>query len=589
LLEDNDIGWAWWPMKKIESVAGPLSVEKTTQYQTLLDYWSNGGTAPSAAFAKATLMEITELLKIENCFFQKDVIDAMFRQVNSNETRPFKDHTIPGLVMATNYDMGVIGEAYFDVESANYQVSTGTFTSWNNGWRYRNDGVDIDVCNDNINTNGYAVAWIDDGEWMQYEVEVTSEAVYDINVRVAAGVSGGSFHFMAGDSDISIPFYVSNTGGWQTWITRTVPNVILGPNDNKIKFFANQSGFNVSSFEFVEKGPTTELENIFVSAITVDENTIQLNVNKYLEDNLTSLPANFEIFANGTSLPITNIVSAPNNARILYFTVDHTMNSTETLRISYNGNNINATDGTALTTFIQKDVKNTLFFIHPIPGKVEAEEYFEMSGIQLENTSDNGGGQNIGYLDPEDYIDYKIAVSTSGIYQIDYRTASEISNGSIDLQLVSENGEVNTIVSNHNFSLTGGWQTWSTTSHQVQLPAGIQTLRIKINQAPFNLNWFDLNLLMATNILTQNLTTLKVFPNPSNDIFQLELGLKNALDTKLEIRDFSGQLIYAKDLENTLEIKETISLSDFPNGIYLLSIITNDGELHTEKLVKISQ
>ncbi|MFT5748246.1 MAG: endoglucanase, partial [Paraglaciecola sp.] len=89
LYEDNTMGWAWWPMKKVEAVAGPLSITKNDGYQTLLDYWSNGGTTPTANFAKTALMQLAEDLKVENCRYQKDVIDALFRQVYSDETIPY--------------------------------------------------------------------------------------------------------------------------------------------------------------------------------------------------------------------------------------------------------------------------------------------------------------------------------------------------------------------------------------------------------------------------------------------------------------------------------------------------------------------
>ena len=89
-------------------------------------------------------MEVTELLKIENCIFQKDVIDAMFRQVVSDDTKPYKLHNIPGIIHASDFDLGAAGQAYEDSQDANYQVSTGAFTAWNNGWALRNDGVDIE-------------------------------------------------------------------------------------------------------------------------------------------------------------------------------------------------------------------------------------------------------------------------------------------------------------------------------------------------------------------------------------------------------------------------------------------------------------
>ena len=46
LIEDHDIGWAWWPMKKLESISCPMSVTKTVDFQNLLDYWSGGSGQP---------------------------------------------------------------------------------------------------------------------------------------------------------------------------------------------------------------------------------------------------------------------------------------------------------------------------------------------------------------------------------------------------------------------------------------------------------------------------------------------------------------------------------------------------------------
>jgi endoglucanase len=39
LVESNNIGWAFWPMKKIENLAGVTSVTKTPEYDQLLKYW----------------------------------------------------------------------------------------------------------------------------------------------------------------------------------------------------------------------------------------------------------------------------------------------------------------------------------------------------------------------------------------------------------------------------------------------------------------------------------------------------------------------------------------------------------------------
>ena len=390
LFESNNIGWAVWPMKKIESIAGPLSIIKTNGYQTLLDYWNGTGNKPSAAFTKTALMEITEGLKIENCIFQKDVIDAMFRQQTSTATIPFNTQKVPGVVYATDFDMGQVGEAYFDVDIADFRVSTGNFTAWNSGWTYRNDGVDIEKTEDNVNSNGYNVGWTANDEWMQYDIEVAESGVYSANVRVASGADGGQFHFAIGEGAISPIVNVSGTDGWQNWRTVTAQNMVLTPNDKKIRFYIDKAGFNVNSFEFTKVSDSNIIPTEFVAATTLDDHTIQLSLNKRLAA-LAAGNNNFMIFINNAVASISNIVLDPNNPRVVTFTVDNTFRSEDVITISYNGNQLKAEDGTNLNNFTKKPVQNKVAIIHGIPGRVEAEDYFAQSGIQLENTTDNGG------------------------------------------------------------------------------------------------------------------------------------------------------------------------------------------------------
>ena len=104
---------------------------------------------------------------------KRDVIDAMFRQVNSTDTKPYKKHRLPTKVFATEFDLGQINQAYFDKDAYNYWVSSNERIQWNKGNKMRNDAVDIEECNDKV-TNGYQVSHIEDGEWLQYTVELES-------------------------------------------------------------------------------------------------------------------------------------------------------------------------------------------------------------------------------------------------------------------------------------------------------------------------------------------------------------------------------------------------------------------------------
>jgi len=261
LMDTHNIGWAWWPMKKIADIAGPLSINTTPEYEVLLDYWKkeadpNATTPPkpSAEYATDALMQLTENLKLENCEYNRDITHAMFAQVAGDVTIPYAENTIPGIIFATDFDIGRNNIAYYDKVVANYHVSTNNYTSWNDGWSYRNDGVDIQVCEDNLTTNGYNVGWIDGGEWMNYTVNVEQTGYYDISVRIAAeGSSGGSFHFEKDGIAITDIKSVPSTGGWQTWKSVFVRNVFLDQGTQTLKFVCDNTGFNLSRFNFIFK------------------------------------------------------------------------------------------------------------------------------------------------------------------------------------------------------------------------------------------------------------------------------------------------------------------------------------------------
>ena len=274
LMNIHGIGWAWWPMKKIDDIAGPLSVARTKEYQQLLDYWTTGNNKPTAEFATFALMQMAENLKLENCWYQKDVIHAMFAQVSSDETQPFKENIVPGIIHGTDFDMGRNGSAYYDRQVANYHVSTGNYTSWNDGWAYRNDGIDIQITEDNIFSNGYNIGWIETGEWMNYTIYAEKEGYYDITIRIAAeGNSGGRFHFEKDGIAISETIVVPQTGGWQAWKSVYARNVYLNHGKSTIRFVCDVEGFNLNSFKFKFKFEDfTGIEEIKDSAVKVYPN-----------------------------------------------------------------------------------------------------------------------------------------------------------------------------------------------------------------------------------------------------------------------------------------------------------------------------
>jgi len=197
LVEKHEIGWAFWPLKKI-GFNQPLEVTPNPGYAKLVDYWTKKGPQPTADEAYAALMTLASKdVRFENNIRHDDVVDAMIRQPHDETTRPFKDHRIGakgGTFAAVDYDLGALGQAYADKDTANYHVSTGgQRTSWNNGRTYRNDGVDIAREADG---SAYVEDFVD-GEWLKYTVVVDKAGTYDLAVsargeggKLSAAVNG---------------------------------------------------------------------------------------------------------------------------------------------------------------------------------------------------------------------------------------------------------------------------------------------------------------------------------------------------------------------------------------------------------------
>ncbi|RYZ95888.1 MAG: carbohydrate-binding protein, partial [Moraxellaceae bacterium] len=122
-----------------------------------------------------------------------------------------------------------------------------------------------------------------------------------------------------------------------------------------------------------------------------------------------------------------------------------------------------------------------------IPGKVEAENYSAMSGVQIENCDDVGGGQDAGYIDPDDYLEYTINSTTAGSFIIDYRLASN--TGSLGFELLVDGVKIDALA----VPATGGWQVWQTiSSPQFTVSAGTHTLRFRAIGGQWNVNYIDI-------------------------------------------------------------------------------------------------
>ena len=251
LLEDNNIGWNFWTHKKVEKITSPFSVVVQPQYQTLIDYWSGSGSQPSSTYAEAALLIFTNSLKIENCITRPGVIASLTDPEYGSISKPYRPHSIPGTFPAVEYDIGTWGVSYTD--SDYYNNGDG---GYNDGWAYRNDGVDIEQ-NNNTNGHPYNIGWTETGEWIGYTIESVQAGTYDLKISVSAQNSGGMFFAQLNGQNVGV-VNVPSTGGWYNWEDVLLPSIDISENEIFLRIQIVQPGFNLESITFEQVTASTE-------------------------------------------------------------------------------------------------------------------------------------------------------------------------------------------------------------------------------------------------------------------------------------------------------------------------------------------
>ncbi|MFN3404760.1 MAG: RICIN domain-containing protein [Cytophagaceae bacterium] len=211
---------------------------------------------------------------------------------------------------------------------------------------------------------------------------------------------------------------------------------------------------------------------------------------------------------------------------------------------------------------------------------IQAENYSAMAGVQTENTTDSGGGLNVGWIDAGDWMAYNsINFPVSGSYRIEYRVASPNSGGRLSLDLNAGSVQLGSI----NVPNTGGWQNWTTISHVVNVNAGTYNLGIFAPSGGWNINWIRITRQTATaarmTAMEEAVATLEFFPNPAEDILHIR-GIEDLSGFDARIYDAMGF-----EVDNLKPESGSIDVSLLKAGIYSI-VLTRDDMKITRKFMK---
>jgi hypothetical protein len=140
-----------------------------------------------------------------------------------------------------------------------------------------------------------------------------------------------------------------------------------------------------------------------------------------------------------------------------------------------------------------------------VPGTVQAANYdtggsgaaysvtsvngsansYRPDGVDLEQCTDTGCGDDIGWTATGQWFRYAVNVAAARSYTASLRLASP--NGVTDaLHIASSSGA--SLSGAVSVPATGGWQTWTTVTVSVTLPAGQQTLTVDQDNGGWNIH-----------------------------------------------------------------------------------------------------
>ena len=477
---------------------------------------------------------------------------------------------------------------------------------------------------------GQDVGWIDNGDYMDYAVNVATAGVYTTSFRIATPNTGASFQVLSSSGAVLTTVSVPNTGGYQTWKTITA-NVTLPAGTQTLRIKSTASPiWNINWIQFAlqtssgsgSSPVTIQAESYSAMSGIGTETTADAGGGQdvgWIDNgdwmdyavNITTAglyTANFRIATPNvgasfqvltSSGVVLSTVTVPYTGGYqVWQNVSATLNlpaGSQTLRIKSIASsiwNINwwqiAANGTVPATV-------------SIPGTVQAESYSAMSGVGTETTGDTGGGQDVGWIDNGDYMDYAVNVTAAGVYTASFRTSAPSAGAA--LQVLTSGGTVLTTV---NVPNTSNFQTWQTVTANVTLPAGNQTLRIRSAAlAHWNINWIQFaqaTTTTAATVGTQNgralqmgadstaediASSLILFPNPVHD--QLTIRMNNDLTGTMlvQLTDAFGAIRGAYNFSKTAGFSQvSLSTSNLTSGIYFVRIqIGNRSE--TRKIIKL--
>jgi hypothetical protein len=207
-FEANNIGWSFWPWKKMDADNGPISVKRPSQWDVIVAF-SRGEAKPSSDTAQKIFDELLKNIRLENCDYHSTVVNAMLRRV-------------PSRIEAENYGRGGRGISYAvkDAPRPSKYYRTG-------------EPVPINVGEGRRPRSSQFIT-LSATEWTAYTIESSEQQDCEIVARVRAPGAPAQAELSVGDKAFALN--VTDNG----WKELKVATTQFSRGANRLKWTVNQ-------------------------------------------------------------------------------------------------------------------------------------------------------------------------------------------------------------------------------------------------------------------------------------------------------------------------------------------------------------
>ena len=224
-LEANNIGWSFWPWKKMGATNAPYSIEAPDGWDAIVAVTRRvGAPKPAKETAQKVFDQLLQNIRLKNCVYHADVVNALFRRV-------------PGKVEAENYGHEGPDKAYL------------VKAPMRNASQYRkSEPVPVEPVDGSgrRGSSGQAIR-LSEGEWTAYSVNCLEAKTYALTIKVRTDHLPAAFTLSSNDSRADTQKVTISEEGWQELKLNPVSFV---KGSNRVKLIVEDGTVSIDWLEF---------------------------------------------------------------------------------------------------------------------------------------------------------------------------------------------------------------------------------------------------------------------------------------------------------------------------------------------------